>query len=123
MMSLTNEKKRKLISAAHSLKPVVMVGNQGLTENVITEIDRALFDHELIKIKISEAEDKAEKVAIANEICHRVKAECLRLIGNIAIFYRVSDKKTKEIPINKNKRSKTRPKTTDKSRKATTRSY
>jgi RNA-binding protein len=102
MITLTNEKKRQLIGSAHSLKPVVMLGNQGVTENIIAEIDRALFDHELIKIKISGAEDKSQKITMANEICHRVKAECLRIIGNIAILYRSSDKKKKE-KINKNK--------------------
>lgn len=91
-MTLTNQAKRKLIGEAHHLHPLVIIGNQGVTENVIAEIDRALFDHELIKIRIAGSEDKAQKLAIAHEICNHVKAEFLRLIGNIVILYRVSDK-------------------------------
>ncbi len=91
-MSITNQTKRKLIAEAHHLHPLVIIGNQGVTENVITEIDRALFDHELIKIRIAEGKNKTEKLALAHEICNQVKAEFLRLIGNIVILYRVSDK-------------------------------
>ena len=52
-MSLTEQEKRSLKKQAHSLKPVVIIGANGLTENVLAEINRALDDHELIKVKIA----------------------------------------------------------------------
>jgi len=69
------------------LKPVVMVGQKGLTPNVLAETDQALTAHELIKIKIG-ADDKDERIAIAEQICTELQAEMLRMIGNIAIIYR-----------------------------------
>jgi len=78
--------KRELISTAHHLKPVVMLGQNGLTNNVLSEIDRALNDHELIKVKVSG--DRLEKNQIAQDISMRLNAEFLRLIGNNLIFYR-----------------------------------
>lgn len=83
------DKKRRLalIAAAHHLKPVVMIGQKGLTTNVIAEADQALNIHELIKIKII-GEDKAERNEMMVELCNALQAEPLNLIGNIAIVYR-----------------------------------
>lgn len=86
-MSLTPKTKRKLISEAHTLNPIVMIGQKGLTKAVILETDQALNDHELIKIKIN-VDNKAEKLAMAEHLCSELKAECLRIIGHIAIVYR-----------------------------------
>ncbi len=93
-MSLTNQTKRRLIAAAHALHPIVIIGNQGLTEGVRAETDRALFDHELIKVRITTGEDKAEKKQLAEELADQLNANCLRLIGKIAILYRKSNKKS-----------------------------
>jgi len=92
-MSLTTKAKRTLVAAAHTLRPIVSIGKEGLTENIFAEIDRALYDHELIKVRIQEKLGKAEKSEISTTICQQVKAECLKIIGNILIFYRQSDKK------------------------------
>ncbi len=92
-MSLTPRTRRSLIAQAHSLHPIIIIGNQGLTKAVQTETDRALFDHELIKVRIN-AEDKESRTEIAKSLCHDLKAECLRIIGHIAILYRPSDKKS-----------------------------
>ena len=51
-MSLTNTQKKFLKKSAHHLKPIVWAGQHGVTENLIKEIDQALHDHELIKIKL-----------------------------------------------------------------------
>lgn len=84
---MNNKQKLKLIADAHSLKPVVMLGQKGLTDNVLAEIDNALTVHELIKVKLA-AEDKLEREELTNEICLQTRAEQLRIIGNIAIIYR-----------------------------------
>lgn len=86
-MSQSSQNHRQLIAEAHALQPVVMIGQKGLTEAVITEIDRALFDHELIKIKI-DADSKEGRLQITKAIESRLQATCLRVIGHIAIFYR-----------------------------------
>jgi RNA-binding protein len=83
------DKKEKiaLIAAAHSLKPVVMIGQKGLTSNVVAETDQALNIHELIKVKVA-ADDKEARSAIIHELCSTLNANSLSLLGNVAIIYR-----------------------------------
>ena len=88
MQILSSKEKRNFIAKAHHLKPVVILGQKGLTEPVLAEIDIALSHHELIKIKIANAEDKAERKAICQQIAETSAAEFLNLVGNIGIFYR-----------------------------------
>ncbi len=88
---MDNKQKAALVAKAHHLNPVVMLGQKGLTDNVIAETDQALNIHELIKVKIIAA-DKQERLDIINAICEQLKAENLKLIGNIAIIYRKTDK-------------------------------
>lgn len=90
-MPLTAEKKRVLIASAHGLNPLIIIGNHGVSEGVIAETDRALYDHELIKVRIH-AEDKAATTVLATELCTKLDAELLRVIGKIAIIYRRSNK-------------------------------
>lgn len=87
---MDKKQKASLAAKAHSLKPIVMMGQKGLTPAVLAETDLALTAHELIKIKIS-ADDKAERNAIAEHICNELQAEFIQLIGNIAIIYRKSE--------------------------------
>ncbi len=94
-MSLTSRAKQALVATAHPLRPVVSIGNLGLTDSVLAEIDRALYDHELIKIKIYSDQTKTERKALLQEIAERLKAEPLKVIGHIAILYRLSDKPSK----------------------------
>ena len=77
---------KKFRSISHHLDPVVIVSN-GLTENVQAEIDRALSDHELIKIRVNTADREAKK-SVIGEICEHQKAELVQTIGNIALIYR-----------------------------------
>jgi len=86
-MILAAKLKRDLIASAHQLKPVVLIGQKGLTTEVMAEIDRALDDHELIKTKVA-GQDKEERMLIAAQISTGLSAEVLRLIGNTLILYR-----------------------------------
>lgn len=86
MEKLKGSAKKYLRSLAHHLKPVVMVGRNGVSEQLIASIDAALKDHELIKIKFLEF--KEDKKEIAAEIASVTKSEIAGIIGNIAIFYR-----------------------------------
>jgi RNA-binding protein len=84
-------KKKKFKSDAHNLKPVVIIGQAGLTAAVLAEIESALDVHELIKVKIR-AERDARK-AICDEICASTKAELVQSIGQIIVIYRLNPKK------------------------------
>lgn len=79
--------KQALKAQAHHLKPVVMLGNKGLTPAVIDETNIALTAHELIKVKINGAE-KEDRQTIAEEMCQTLEATLVQLIGNTAIIYR-----------------------------------
>lgn len=84
---MTPKDRKHLKSLAHKLKPVVLIGNNGVTEAVMKEIDRALTDHELIKIRIYGADRDARREAI-DEICGQMSAQLVQVIGNIGVIYR-----------------------------------
>lgn len=88
-MDITRKKQLKM--QAHDLKPVVIIGQAGLTDAVLTEIDIALDYHELIKVKIRAERD--ERNAIGKEICNAISAELIQSIGQIIIIYRRNPKK------------------------------
>ena len=92
--SLTGFQRNFLRKKAHDIKPVVMVGKNGLTEEVIKAADSALADHELIKIKFIDHKD--EKQSLARSIEESTKALLVAVIGNIAIFYRESTEPEKK---------------------------
>jgi len=93
-MALTNQQKKKLKAHAHGLKPVVRLGQSGLTNNVLDEIELAIEHHELIKVKVS-AEDRDDKKLIIQKIADQTRSEIIQSIGFMAVFYREnSDKKT-----------------------------
>jgi RNA-binding protein len=86
-MPLNPKSRQALKAKAHSLKPVILIGSNGLTDAVQKEIDIALNHHELIKVRIS-TNDRDAKRAIYAEICAVQQAEAVQLIGNIAVVYR-----------------------------------
>ncbi len=88
-MTLTNQQIRYLKSFAHHLKPIVMIGNKGINENVLVELDRALEYHELIKISIAGA-DREERRNLTEVLCQKSGAELVQIIGRISVLYRVS---------------------------------
>jgi RNA-binding protein len=85
-MPLKASQKKNLRSHAHHLKPLVTVADKGLSETVIAEIERALFDHELIKVKLRA--DRIQRKAWAGEIAQRCQAELIQTIGQTACFYK-----------------------------------
>ena len=92
-MPLTAAQKRLLRSKAHHLKPVVMVGQHGLSDNIYTELDVALDAHELIKVKI--AAERDERTAITQQILDKTGAELVQSIGQMSILFRSNEKKPK----------------------------
>lgn len=95
-MNLNNKQKQYLKGLAHPLKPVVMLGNNGLTEGVLAEIEQALAHHELIKIKVA-AEERETKALIVDAIVRETKANNVQVIGNMLVLYRPSTEDRKII--------------------------
>ncbi|MBV2129521.1 ribosome assembly RNA-binding protein YhbY [Arsukibacterium indicum] len=96
-MSLTNKQKQFLKAKAHELKPVILLGGNGLTEGVVAEIEVALNFHELIKIKVP-TEDREQKVLIMDAIIRETKAEKVQVIGKTLVLYRQSEAKKIQLP-------------------------
>lgn len=97
-MVITAAQRRFLRSKAHHLKPVVMVGQHGLGENVMHEINLALDTHELIKVKLS-AGDREEKKSILGKIVSNSRAELIQSIGHVAVLFRRNHQKPRiELP-------------------------
>ncbi|MBB1439484.1 MAG: RNA-binding protein [Shewanella sp.] len=88
-MNLTTKQKQHLKGLAHSLKPVVLLGGNGLTEGVLAEIDSALTHHELIKVKIASA-DRELKNAIVDAIVRETQSTKVQLIGHVLVIFRHS---------------------------------
>ena len=88
MGKLKGFQKKYLRGLAHNIKPVVLIGQKGLTDDLVKSSDQALERHELIKVKFNEFKEKDQKAEIAEELCKRTKAEIAGTIGHIAILYR-----------------------------------
>ncbi|WP_445115241.1 ribosome assembly RNA-binding protein YhbY [Acinetobacter sp. WZC-1] len=87
MAALSIQERKRLRQIGHALNPVVMTGGQGLTENVIEEIRRALNDHELIKVKIA-GEDREARAAAITEIAEATESQIVQTIGKIVLLYK-----------------------------------
>lgn len=85
--TLSSQEVRILRSQLHHLKPVVIIGNNGLSTAVLQEINRALDDHELIKIRTNLA-DRGERSKVSCEICDKLAASLIQTIGQIIAIYR-----------------------------------
>ena len=90
-MSLSNNDKKHLRRLGHNLNPVMTVAGNGLSETVMAEIERALADHELIKVKFLVGDRDIKKQAVA-EVCQNTRSELEQMIGHIALLYRKADK-------------------------------
>ena len=86
-MSLTQNQKKYLRRVGHGLQPVVLVGQQGLTEAVAREMDTALTAHELLKVKARVGDRELRDEVLAG-LAERTGSELVQTIGNIGLFYR-----------------------------------
>ncbi len=86
-MSLTEQQKKQLRGLGHQLKPVIMVGNKGLSKSVLDEFERSLAHHELIKIKVSVGDHDARDEAI-EALREHSHAELVQRVGNVALLFR-----------------------------------
>ncbi|MBM7063060.1 ribosome assembly RNA-binding protein YhbY [Pseudomonas sp. UL073] len=95
-MPLTQEQKKQYKSIGHHLKPVLIVAENGLTEGVLAELERALNDHELIKVQLRLPEREDRQGAIA-ELCSVSRAELVQTIGKMALLYRKNPKPNRNL--------------------------
>lgn len=86
-MSLSAAQRREYRAIAHNLKPIIIIGDKGLSESLMQELDRALDDHELIKVKVAST-DREARSEVISELCANSGAELVQTIGKIAIIMR-----------------------------------
>jgi RNA-binding protein len=87
LIVLSPAERSALKARAHRLGPVVLLGDKGLSEAALIEIDRSLRAHELIKIRVAEA-GRRQRDALLEEICRRLEAAPVQHIGRMLVVYR-----------------------------------
>lgn len=95
-MPLSAAEKKHFRGIGHHLKPVVLIGGGGLSEALAAELDRALEDHELIKVKVH-AEDRDSRRAVIDALPAMSGCEVVATIGNIALVYRAAKKQNRKL--------------------------
>lgn len=95
MMVLTSKQRKILEKQAHDLNPVVIIGQHGVTENLLKMVEDSLKAHELIKVKFNEYKD--DKREYSEDIANLTDSNLVRVIGNVAIFYRQNEDPEKRL--------------------------
>src|SRR5437764_14226390 len=91
-MSLTGKQRRHLRGLAHKLRPVVQVGKSGIDDGLVAAIDRALADHELVKVKVGEGAG-LDRHDAAGELAAKTNSEVAQVLGNVVTLYRADPEK------------------------------
>ena len=89
---ITTKQRAELRKLAHNLTPSVQIGKDGLTENVVNEVDIVLENKELVKIKIL-PNSTLEAKQVINELANTLSAEAVQAVGGVMVLYRFSTKK------------------------------
>src|SRR4051812_10268912 len=94
-MAMNPSRRSELRAQAHQLDPVVIIGDKGLTDEVLAEIDRSLNAHELIKVRAA-TDDRDARELWMEKICERLQAEAIQQIGKVLVVYRQNFDKPRE---------------------------
>jgi RNA-binding protein len=86
-MSLTDRQRKYLRRLGHDRQPIVVVGQGGIGAGLVAELDRALADHELVKVR-ARVGDRGERDAILARLAEATGAELVQRIGHVALYYR-----------------------------------
>jgi len=86
-LQLSARERAHLKARAHALEPVVHIGNAGVTDNVMAEIERALTAHELIKVRAG-AQGRDERAELLETICARTGAAAVQTVGKVMVLWR-----------------------------------
>jgi RNA-binding protein len=84
---LTGKQRRHLRALGHELRPIVQIGRGGIDEGVVAAVDKALADHELVKVKLGEAAE-LDRHDAAGAIAQRTGSEVAQVLGNTLLLYR-----------------------------------
>jgi len=93
-MNLTEPQKKYLRGLGHPLKPLIIVGEAGLSESLLAEFETTLLHHELIKMSVRVG-DRATRNAIIEKLCTVSSAALIQRVGNMALLYRENPEKKK----------------------------
>ncbi|HMK84810.1 MAG TPA: YhbY family RNA-binding protein [Steroidobacteraceae bacterium] len=88
-MGLTEKQRKHVRRLAHPLRPLVMLGQAGLTDAVVQELERALEDHEIVKVSARLGE-RAVRDAAFEELARRTRSLMVQRVGHVGVFYRRS---------------------------------
>ena len=83
--------KKAFRGVAHHLDPVVAISDRGINDGIIAETERALSDHELIKIKVN-ALEKSDRLALTQKLAQQTAATVVQNIGKVAVLYRKNER-------------------------------
>ncbi|MDR4514097.1 YhbY family RNA-binding protein [Nitrosomonas sp.] len=113
-MTLSITQRRRFSAQGHALNPIVIIGKAGLTKSVLEELDRGLFSHELIKIKVHLG-DRDTRKSMLDTICQELNAVPIQQIGKTFVIYRprpedIDQKKARTIKTRQQKREPRRTK-------------
>lgn len=86
-MPLNTAQRTHLRRLGHDLEPVVLVGQNGLSANLVAEFERALNDHELVKVR-ARVGDRKLRDEILDELARSAGAEIIQRVGHVALYYR-----------------------------------
>ena len=96
MPALSIQERKRLRRIGHALNPVVMLGNDGLSEGVLEEARRALNDHELIKAKVL-GEDREARQQLIEALAEQTGAQIVQKIGKIVLLFKKADKQNQHL--------------------------
>ena len=86
---LTGKQRRQLRAQAHKLKAIVQIGKGGIDDGLVAALDRALTDHELVKVKVGEGAGLDRHTA-ADELAAKTNSEVAQVLGNVVLLFRAN---------------------------------
>ena len=86
-MNLTEPQRKHLRRLGHDRNPIVLIGQGGLSPNVVAEMDRALTDHELVKVRVRVG-DRGARDRVLDDLAEATRSELVQRIGHVALYYR-----------------------------------
>ena len=94
---LTGKQRRHLRGLAHALKPLVQIGKGGIDDGLVAAVDRALADHELVKIRLGDAAG-IDRHDAAEQLAGKTNSEVAQVLGNVVLLYRAAEEPEIELP-------------------------
>ncbi len=104
MEDLKGFEKKYLRGEAHGLKPLVLIGKEGVTAGALRAVEEGLIQHELIKVKFNDFNEKEQKISLTDEIAKKTDSFFVGMTGHISTFYRQNadpEKRLIKLPVKK----------------------